>query len=253
MSFSPNDVARRTSLITPHSASRLHVAIIMDGSGRWARARGLPRPAGHRAGMEAVRRTVPAAHELGLGTLTLHAFSSDNWQRPAREVATLMQIFEDYLRADTELFIERGIELRVVGRRDRLAPGLRETIECAERATARGREMLLRLAIDYSARAAILRAAQHLDRVRDLTLDDFARLLEGAEHPGTRAADVDLLIRTGGEQRLSDFHLWECAYAELYFTPRMWPDFSRQDLEAALREFHSRDRRFGRIVESSAV
>jgi len=225
----------------------------MDGSGRWARARGLPRRAGHRAGMEAVRRVVDAAPELGVGVLTLHAFSADNWQRPAREVAGLMQIFEDYLSADAELFIERGIRLRVIGRRDRLSAGLREAIESAELSTARGTEMLLRLTIDYSGREAILRAAARLGKDREATAENFAELLEGDEHPGEATPDVDLLIRTGGELRLSDFHLWECAYAELYFTPLLWPDFSRPDLEAALREFASRDRRFGRIAEKAAT
>jgi len=219
----------------------MHVAIIMDGNGRWATARGLPRIAGHRAGADAVGRTVEAARELGVGTLTLYAFSSDNWKRPPAEVSGLMQLFRAYLEAEKLRCIEHGVRLEVIGRRDRLDPALAATIEQTERETWRGLALHLRIAVDYSARDAILRAVSRLDTKVDLTRERFARLLG-------EAPDVDLMIRTGGEQRLSDFLLWESAYAELVFTPCMWPEFAREDLESALLEFSRRDRRFGGLA-----
>jgi len=202
----------------PQSSS-LHVAIVMDGNGRWAGRRGLPRVAGHRAGAEAVRRTVEAAPDSGVAELTLYAFSADNWKRPPGEVAALMRLLARYLRTETP-------RLEVVGRRDRLPAPLVAAIGAAERATARGTRLRLRLAVDYSARWAI--------------------------KAGAILPDVDLLIRTGGEQRLSDFLLWECAYAELYFTETMWPDFGASDLIAAVAEFHARERRFGGLPEAAA-
>ena len=232
---------------TGHS---IHAAIIMDGSGRWAAARGLPRSAGHYEGVETVRRTVQAAPALGIGTLTLHAFSSDNWQRPACEVRELMDIFEEFLRASVAAWVDAGIRASVIGRRDRLEPALVAAIEAAEAATQEGRQLHLRLAIDYSARDAIFCAARSLGNCEAATPAQFTRLLAGVNHDGTPVPDLDLLIRTGGEQRLSDFMLWECAYAELVFTDRMWPDFEAADLEAAVREFRSRHRRFGRVPET---
>ncbi|HEX6059950.1 MAG TPA: di-trans,poly-cis-decaprenylcistransferase [Gemmatimonadaceae bacterium] len=230
----------------------LHVAVIMDGNGRWASARGLPRTAGHRAGAAALRRIVEHSPAAGIGTLTVYAFSSDNWARPAAEVDALMRLFRIYLHRETARCIANSVRLSVVGRRDRLAPALRAAIAHAEHETARGRTLHLRIAVDYSARDAIVRAAgllaagAHGD---DATPLDRTRLGAAiAAACGTSAApDVDLLVRTGGEQRLSDFLLWECAYAELLFSPRMWPDFGAADLDAAVREFHDRDRRFGRI------
>ena len=225
----------------------LHVAIIMDGNGRWAAAQGRPRTAGHVAGAEAVRRTVEAARGLGIGTLTLFAFSSDNWQRPPEEVGALMRLFRRYLIKEAARCAEDGVRIKVIGRRDRLSPLLVRVIEQAEaqtaRATAGGRQALLRIAIDYSARDAILRAAHRLNG-GEVSRETFSRLLS-EEEP---LPDVDLLIRTGGEKRLSDFLLWECAYAELVFTERMWPDFGADDLGEAVREFHRRDRRFGLIT-----
>jgi undecaprenyl diphosphate synthase len=221
------------------------VAIIMDGSGRWAQARGLSRLKGHRAGATAVCRIVEAAPRLGIGTLTLFAFSGDNWQRPAHEVANLMAIFEDYLETAARLAVERGVRLSVIGRRDRLPLSLRAAVDAAERATRDGRTLHLRLAIDYSGRGAILRAAQCTSRSETPSPDEFARVLAGGEP----LPDVDLVIRTGGEHRLSDCPLWEIAYAELLFSERLWPDFDAADLAAAIREFHSRDRRFGRIPD----
>jgi undecaprenyl diphosphate synthase len=233
------------------AADGLHVAIIMDGNGRWATARGLPRVAGHQAGAEAVRRTVEAAPKLGIKTLTLYAFSSDNWQRPAEEVNTLMRLFHEYLERHTAECVKHGIRLTVIGRRDRLDADLCRAIERAEGATAAGRQLHLRIAVDYSARDAIVEAARGVNG-RPVGRAEFAHLLGEAIHAREPVPDVDLLIRTGGEQRLSDFLLWECAYAELYFTSRMWPDFEAQDLEAAVREFHRRERRFGRVPQHGA-
>ena len=225
--------------------TKLHVAIIMDGTGRWAVARGRPRTAGHVAGVEAVRRAVEAARDLGVGTLTLFAFSSDNWKRPDMEVRALMRLFRSYLMAESAKCAENGVRISVIGRRDRLPSGLVRVIEEAERATARADRFLLRIAVDYSARDAILRAAARL-RGGEPSREAFARLLSDP-HEEKPVPDVDLLIRTGGEQRLSDFLLWECAYAELVFTDRMWPDFSGADLADAVREFQRRERRFGAV------
>jgi undecaprenyl diphosphate synthase len=226
--------------------SNLHVAIIMDGNGRWATSKGRPRTAGHVAGAEAVRRTVEAARGLGIGTLTLFAFSSDNWQRPPEEVGALMRLFRRYLIKEAARCAEDGVRIRVIGRRDRLSPMLVRVIQDAESRTAGGKEALLRIAIDYSARDAILRAASrlHLEKAGEASREVFSNLLAD-ENP---LPDVDLLIRTGGEKRLSDFLLWECAYAELVFTERMWPDFGADDLAEAVRDFHRRDRRFGLIT-----
>ena len=207
-------------------STSLHVAIIMDGNGRWATRRGLPRPAGHRAGAGAVRRIVEAAPDLGIGQLTLYAFSADNWRRPPREVAYLMRLFARHLRTEAAELIRNGVRLEVVGRRDRLPAVLVAAIAAAERATAAGTRLHLRLAVDYSSRAAI--------------------------RAGTLLPDVDLLIRTGGEQRLSDFLLWEAAYAELYFTDRMWPEIGAADLAAAVQAFHARERRFGALPTAAA-
>jgi undecaprenyl diphosphate synthase len=227
----------------------LHVAIIMDGNGRWAEGRGLARTSGHRAGAETVRRVVEAAPGCGVGTLTLYAFSEDNWGRPPREVSLLMRLLRRYLIAETDKLKERGVRLSVVGRRDRLTHALRAAIETAEAKTAEGRALRLRLAVDYSSREAILRAAKVLNSERRstsmVTRQEFASLLGRAVNDAAPARDVDLLIRTGGEQRVSDFLLWESAYAELYFTRRMWPDFTADDLASAVAEFHVRERRFG--------
>lgn len=230
----------------------MHVAIIMDGNGRWANARGLPRVAGHRQGARVVRRIVEAAPDMGIGTLTLYAFSSDNWQRPPREVGALMRLFRGYLASETARLVENGVRFTMVGRRDRLPDVLARAIAGAEEATAGGRRLHLRLAIDYSARDAMVSAAA-MANGRDVGRDEFARLLGRAMGAAEPAPDVDLLIRSGGEQRLSDFLLWECAYAELYFTPRMWPDFDAGALGEAVAEFRHRDRRFGRVKERASA
>ena len=224
-----------------------HVAIVMDGNGRWAVARGLGRAEGHRRGAHAVRRTVRAAPSLGITTLTLFAFSSDNWKRPPREVGTLLRLFGDYLRSEQAELRQNGVRLSVIGRRDRLPEHLVAAIEACETATVRASRLHLRLAIDYSARAAILRAAGSPAAEGEPNVDTFRKRLGDA--CGTESApDVDLLIRTGGEYRLSDFLLWESAYAELCFLPRMWPDFQDADLAAAVAEYHTRQRRFGGLA-----
>jgi undecaprenyl diphosphate synthase len=234
---------------THGSNDGLHVAVIMDGNGRLALARALPRTAGHARGAAAVRRTVEAAPALGIRTLTLYAFSADNWRRPAAEVATLLRLFARYLRSEAAALAARGVRLSVIGRRDRLPRPLVAAIAAAERRTAGGRTLDLRIAIDYSARDAIVTAAARLapgERGRHA----FTRRLAEACHAETMP-DVDLVVRTGGERRLSDFLLWETAYAELHFTPRAWPDFGREDLAAALADFRGRSRRFGGIAPAA--
>jgi undecaprenyl diphosphate synthase len=223
------------------------VAVIMDGNGRWALRRGLPRSAGHHAGVDAIRRVVEAAPEVGIGTLSLFAFSSDNWARPAEEVQILMALFARFLRDEAGPLRAHDVRLSVIGRRDRLQPELVSAIAAAEALTVRGTRLHLRVAVDYSSRNAILEAAR-LGGLDDPTREAFAIRL--GDTYGAPAPDVDLLIRTGGEQRLSDFLLWESAYAELFFTARMWPDFREDDLAAAVAEFRGRDRRFGALSES---
>ncbi len=230
----------------------LHVAVIPDGNGRWAATRGLARTAGHEAGVAAVRRLVSAAPDCGIGMLSLYVFSADNWERPQAEVASLLGLLESFFRDEADRFRAAGIRLRAIGRRDRLPEGLRAAIAAIEKQTAAGRSLYLRLAIDYSAQDAILRAACRMISSLEISRREFARVLGLANHGDGPAPDVDLLIRTGGEQRLSDFLLWESAYAELVFSPKLWPDFERNDLEAALEEFRRRDRRFGRIPEAVA-
>lgn len=231
--------------------TNLHVAIIMDGNGRWATARGRPRNWGHRQGAESVRDVVRAAPDLGIRTLTLYAFSSDNWKRPPSEVSVLMKLFHRYLRSEVEELRENGVRLNVIGRRDRLAPTLVDEIERAEARTAHCDRLELRLAVDYSSRGLMLEAVRTAASATDIDRKDLATLLGEAMNGDGRAPDVDLLIRTGGERRLSDFLLWECAYAELYFTPIMWPDFGGVDLAAALDDFRARDRRFGEVAVAS--
>jgi len=197
----------------------------------------------------AVRRTVQAAADTGIDILTLYAFSSDNWRRPAREVRALMALFRRYLRSEVPELRANGVRLQVIGRRDRLPEGVVRAIREAEAATADGGRLLLRLAVDYSARHALLEAARRCADPVALDRDGFARTMQEAIHGSADGtADVDLLIRTGGERRLSDFLLWECAYAELVFTQRMWPDFTAEDLHAAVAEYQGRDRRFGSLA-----
>jgi len=238
---------------TSHSLppAGLHVGIIMDGNGRWATSHGRSRSAGHREGAAAVRRIVETAPELGIGVLTLFAFSADNWRRPPAEVAWLMRLFREYLRSETARCVANQVRLEVIGRRDRIGAVLREAAEATERATAAGTRLHLRIALDYSARDAILRAAQCLRADTVPTREAFGRLLAIVDH-GTPVPDVDLLIRTGGERRLSDFLLWEAAYAELVFTPVMWPEFGPDQLREAVGEFAGRERRFGAVTGTAA-
>ena len=228
----------------------LHVAIISDGNGRWATSRGLPRSAGHRAGAQAARRIIEAAPGLGIHTLTLFALSSANWKRPVAEVDAILRLLHEYLLTETSHCIEEGVRLNVIGRRDRLPATLRQTIADSEAVTARGSRLHLRLAVDYSAREAIFNAACRFYKVTTLSPDSFSGVLAEVLRGGS--TDVDLLIRTGGEQRLSDFLLWECAFAEFLFTPKRWPDFTVIDLEEALREFDKRERTRGALPDAVA-
>ena len=226
----------------------MHVAIIMDGNGRWARRRGLPRSVGHVEGAKAVRITVEAAARANLDTLTLYAFSSANWLRPVAEVDGLFFLLRRYLFTETQRCLDQSIRLNVIGRRDRLGESLLHAIEQSERLTAAGSRMHLRIAIDYSAQQSIIDAARRV-RGRELTPQDFHLLLQEADHSSPPASEVDMLIRTGGEKRLSDFLLWECAYAELHFTDCLWPDFDESRFRAALDDYAGRERRFGALNE----
>jgi undecaprenyl diphosphate synthase len=246
-------------LLTPESFTvrsempeGLHVAIIMNGNGRWATQRGLPRVIGHRAGGAAARRVIEQAPDLDIRRLTLYAFSSDNWRRPALEVQSIFWLLRAYLRLERERLRQHGARLEVIGRRDRLPKLLLQDIEEAERVTANGRRIHVRVAVDYSSRDAITRAETNVsfaaDKDRPPSANLLARMLAQELNAG---GDVDLLIRTGGEKRLSDFLLCESAYAELLFTDCMWPDFDASDLDAALEEFRHRERRFGGVAAAA--
>jgi undecaprenyl diphosphate synthase len=238
--------------VSPGSLPR-HIAIIMDGNGRWARARGLPRIAGHRRGAEAVRRTLTAAAEIGIPYLTLFGFSSENWKRPLNEVDDLMGLLRHYLRGEIAELHGNGVRLRVIGEKSRLAPDIVAMIDNAEKLTAANTGINLTIALSYGGRAEIAAAARKiaaaaksgavsLDAIDE---DLIARHLFTADLP-----DPDLLIRTSGEQRISNFMLWQCAYAELVFTKTLWPDFGRADLEQAITDYRCRERRYGASVGS---
>jgi len=229
-------------------SNALHAAIIMDGNGRWAERRGRPRSAGHRAGAATVGRIVEAAPTAGIGTLTLFAFSSDNWQRPMPEVAGLMRLFAASLRRQRRDVEVKGIVLEVIGRRDRISAALAHAIVETERATAGGQGLRLRIALDYSSREEIVRVANGgMEAGRLVDRVEFSRLLGGSTPP------LDLIIRTGGEQRLSDFLLWEAAYAELCFSETMWPDFTPAEFHALVAEFRNRERRFGGVGQGPGL
>jgi undecaprenyl diphosphate synthase len=225
-----------------------HVAIIMDGNGRWATRRGLPRVAGHRAGVEAVRRTIRAAMEAGVGCLTLYAFSSENWRRPAGEVSDLTGLLRHFLRNEVGELDKAGVRLRVIGDRARFDRDIQAELEAAERRTAGNAKLTLVVALSYGGRAEIVAAARAMAEAAlagrldpaSLGEEGFAGLLSTAGIP-----DPDLVIRTSGEQRLSNFLLWQSAYAELVFLDVLWPDFTAEHFEEALAEFHRRERRFG--------
>ncbi len=232
----------------------LHVGLIMDGNGRWARQQRLPRWRGHFAGVDSVRDVVEGAPDLGIGTLTLYCFSSDNWKRPAAEVGRLFWLLREYCRKERAELIEKGVRTTAIGRRDRLPASALGELESLERATATGGRLHLRLAIDYSAQWMIAEAARQLGREvhdgllapEEIDRDRLGALLCNGSGP------VDLLVRTAGEQRLSDFLLWETAYAELYFTEVLWPDFRRGDLATAVSAFRRRERRFGGLETISS-
>jgi undecaprenyl diphosphate synthase len=238
-------------LTTPAAPPRplpRHVAIIMDGNGRWARARGLPRIAGHRQGGEAVRRTVAAASELGIPYLTLYGFSSENWSRPAREIDDLMGLLRHYLEREIAALHENGIRLRVIGDRQRFAADIRDMIEKAERMTRENRGINVTVALSYGGRAEIVAAVRAIAAAAAegelspaaIGEETVARHLYTAGIP-----DPDLLVRTSGEQRISNFLLWQCAYAEFVFTRTLWPDFAKADLLGAIEEYSGRERRYG--------
>jgi undecaprenyl diphosphate synthase len=230
---------------------RFHVAIDMDGNGRWALLRGRPREAGHVAGADAVRRTVESAPTLGITTLTLYAFSSDNWRRPRGEVDNLMLVFQKHLDSECAHLTDSGVRFSAIGRRDRIPGSLRRSIAHVEERTSDGTSLHLRIAIDYSARGALLAAAGRVANGISPTREAFEGAMYESIHAPTGTRDVDLLIRTGGEQRLSDFLLWESAYAELYFTNVMWPDFNEADLASAVQAFAARDRRYGGVQRTA--
>ena len=230
-----------------------HVAIIMDGNGRWAKSRGLPRTAGHRKGAEAVRRTVEGAVELGIPYLTLFSFSSENWKRPSGEVSDLMGLLRRYLQGEIAELHRQKICLRVVGERDRLPPDVVDMIEDAEQLTCDNRQLVLTMAISYGGRQEIIVASRQLAGLaaRGELLPDAIDEAIFTRHLMTRGTpDPDLLIRTSGEKRISNFMLWQCAYSELVFIDKLWPDFSQEDLADAIVEYRRRERRYGAAVGS---
>jgi undecaprenyl diphosphate synthase len=239
---------------TPEFAVPRHVAIIMDGNGRWAAARGLPRVEGHRRGVEALRRTVRAAGDLGIGILTIFSFSAENWSRPAAEIGELMGLLRRFIRNDLAELHRNGVHVRIIGKRDDLAPDIRSLLEEAEDLTLHNDRLTLVVAFNYGARQEIARAAQRLAievsagrlPVHAITAEAITAHLDAPDLP-----DPDLIIRTSGEQRLSNFLLWQAAYSELVFVPTYWPDFDRSTLEAAIAEYRRRERRFGGLIAST--
>ena len=220
----------------------------MDGNGRWATQRGLPRTAGHIEGAKAVRAAVEVAARADVKTLTLYAFSSANWARPAAETSALMRLFGQYLFTETRRCVEQSIKINIIGRRDRLSENLLRSIEQSERSSAAGSGMLLRIAVDYSSQHSILEAARRAASKPDLSAEDFHRLLHEVDHCAHPVSAVDLLIRTGSERRLSDFMLYESAFAELHFSDCLWPDFDERRFLTALEDYSGRQRRFGGLT-----
>lgn len=247
----------QTSRTPPLGASAqapAHVAIIMDGNGRWAKARGLPRTAGHKKGVDAVRRTVEAARELGVGTLTIFSFSSENWRRPEEEVSDLMGLLRFYLRSEVAELHKAGIRLRVIGERARLSDDINRLIDDAETLTGANRTMTLVVALSYGSRQEIVAAAKRLAEdvaAGRLSVDAIDEQALSGRLFTADLPDPDLIIRTSGEKRISNFLLWQAAYAELVFVDTLWPDFTKRDLEAAIDEFHRRERRFGATTAST--
>src|SRR5215468_9530224 len=242
-------IQKHTRTAPATTRNGLHVAIICDGNGRWATSRALPRSAGHRAGARTAQEMIRIAPKLGIHTLSLFTLSSANWQRPEAEVNAILRILHEYLVAETRHCIEEGIRLNVIGRRDRLPASLREAVAEAETATVNGKTLHLRLAVDYSARYSLFQAASKFYKVTELSSEAFGSVLAEVLRGGS--TDVDLLIRTGGEQRLSDFLLWECAFAEFVFLEKRWPDFTVKDLRYVLTEFDQRERTRGGLPRES--
>ena len=242
-----DDLLRR---LQAHGSVPAHIAVIMDGNGRWAKGRALPRPLGHHAGMRAVREVIQGCLDADVGVLSLFAFSQENWQRPAGEIDALMSLLEEYIAREVDNLRDKRVSVRILGDLERLAPGARQAVDRVMAETADGTELALNLCISYSSRAEIARAARQLaeeaaaGRLDPAEIDEdaVARRLYTAPWP-----DPDLLIRTSGEMRISNFLLWQLAYAELYVTPVLWPDFTRRHLFEAILEFQRRDRRFGRV------
>jgi undecaprenyl diphosphate synthase len=242
-----DDLLRRIQM---HGSVPAHIAVIMDGNGRWAKGRALPRPLGHHAGMRAVREVIQGCLDADVGVLSLFAFSQENWQRPAGEIDALMSLLEEYIAREVDNLREKSVSVRILGDLERLAPGARQAVDRVMAETAGGTELALNLCISYSSRAELARAARQLaeeaaaGRLDPAEIDEdaVARRLYTAPWP-----DPDLLIRTSGEMRISNFLLWQLAYAELYVTPVLWPDFTRRHLFEAILEFQRRDRRFGRV------
>ena len=231
--------------------SPVHVAVIMDGNGRWAKARKLPRAAGHRQGAEAVRGAVRSAVDLGVSYLTLYGFSNENWSRSETEISDLMGLLRFYLRREVADLDREGVRIRFIGNRERLAEDIISLIEMAERRTRRNTRLTLVIAVSYGGRQEIAHAARtlaHRAAAGEIDPDDIDDAALGRSLYTHNIPDPDLLIRTSGEQRISNFLLWQCAYSELVFIDTLWPDFSREDFEAAVREYHRRERRFGATV-----
>ena len=245
----PNAAAPATE--GPDRSIPLHVAIIMDGNGRWAAARGLPRAEGHRRGVEALRRVVRAAHELGVLYLTIFSFSSENWSRPATEIGDLFGLLRRFIRNDLAELHQNRVKVRVIGERGDLDPDIRRLLEEAEELTKNNIGLTLVVAFNYGARQEIARAAARIaTMIKDSSLDPSAITAEliGQNLDAPDLPDPDLIIRTSGEQRLSNFLLWQAAYSELVFVPTYWPDFDRAALESAIAEYHRRERRFGGLI-----
>jgi len=239
--------ASSTQEVPAHGEVPRHIAIILDGNGRWARSRMLPRIAGHRRGLEAVRATVQNCADRGVEYLTLFAFSSENWRRPAEEVALLMQLFQAALSSEVERMHRNGVRLKVVGDIRRFDPKIRSLVEQGERLTAENRRLTLTIAANYGGRWDILQAAERCraeDPRAPITEERLSQYLSMSYAP-----EPDLFIRTGGEQRVSNFLLWQLAYTELFFTDALWPDFGAEALEAAIASYQRRERRFGRTSE----
>jgi undecaprenyl diphosphate synthase len=233
------------------ASSHLHVAIICDGNGRWATSRGFPRAAGHRAGAETARSVIHCAPHLGIHTLTMFTLSSANWKRPESEVNSILQILRKYLHEETTHCADEGIRLSIIGRRDRLPRDLQEDVLQAEALTSKGTKLHVRLAVDYSSRHCLFQAASKFYKATQLSPESFGDVLAEVQRGGS--TDVDLLIRTGGEQRLSDFLLWECAFAEFVFLEKRWPDFTPADLRDAILEFRTRERTRGSLPKECLI